>query len=131
MTTFTTDSGIGSKYFGTTIPSMKDRVELWAKANGLPTEHVEEAFNTLQADGSEYKLFEDYIRTDNGTQMRHIYLARRVKGRNIDTLKMDHNVYVKYLKNFAPNIKIMTSWFMVALTLLMAWSDIALENHGN
>ena len=67
MTTFTTDSGIGSKYFGTTIPSMKDRVELWAKANGLPTEHVEEAFNALQADGSEYKLFEDYIRTDDGT----------------------------------------------------------------
>ena len=67
MTTFTTDSGSGSKYFGTTIPSMKDRVELWAKANGLPTEHVEEAFNALQADGSEYKLFEDYIRTDDGT----------------------------------------------------------------
>ena len=67
MSSFTTESGLGSKYFGTSIASLKERVELWAKANGLPTDGVKGAFDTLQADGSDFKLFEDYIRTDDGT----------------------------------------------------------------
>jgi long-chain acyl-CoA synthetase len=67
MTTFTTEYGEKSKYFGTSIASLKGRVELWAKANGLPTDGVEYAFNKLQADDSPFKLVEEYIRTDDGT----------------------------------------------------------------
>ena len=55
MTTFTTDSGIGSKYFGTTIPSMKDRVELWAKANGLPLA-ISFQNSTINCQQAKYKL---------------------------------------------------------------------------
>ena len=93
-------------------------------------ETCEEVFNALRADGSEYKLFEDY-RTDNGTTNAPHLTGTEGKGQKYRYFKNGPQRLREVFEKFCTQYKDTTSWFMVALTLLMAWSDIALENHGN
>ena len=66
---WTSPNGEGSAHHATSIPGLKDRVALWARANGIPAPAgvLDAVFARLQAPGSPFELEEAHVRTDDGS----------------------------------------------------------------
>lgn len=67
MAAWTTNEGERSKYFNTSIPSLVERVKVFARVNGMEDDAAEAAYQAVVGPGGPFELVEDYIRTDDGT----------------------------------------------------------------